>query len=68
MNDRTKETEFQKGESVLVKEGPFAGFKGVVIEVRALQRLLHLEVSVFGLATRIEVTFAQVEQGAASVT
>jgi transcription termination/antitermination protein NusG len=66
MSDGSKETEFQKGEFVLVKEGPYAGFKGVVVEVRALQRLLHLEVSVFGLATKIEVRFAQVEQGAAS--
>jgi transcriptional antiterminator NusG len=66
MNDRGKDTDFQVGEIVLVTDGPFAGFKGTVVEVRP--KVLHLNVSVFGLPTTIEVAFASVDKAAASAT
>jgi len=50
--------DFRVGEIVLVKDGPYAGFKGTVVEVRP--QVLHLEVSVFGLPRKIEVAFASV--------
>ena len=64
MNNGGKDTDFQIGEIVLVRDGPFAGFRGTVVEVRS--QVLHLDVSVFGLPTRIEVAFAN-ERGVARV-
>jgi transcription antitermination factor NusG len=60
MNNGGKDNDFQVGEIVLVKDGPYAGFRGTVAEVRP--HVLHLDVSVFGLPTRIEVTFANVDR------
>ena len=59
MNGEGKGAEFEVGGMVLVAEGPFAGFRGIVVEVRP--QVLHLEVSVFGLPTRIEVALSSVE-------
>jgi transcription antitermination factor NusG len=64
MNDGGKDTDFQVGEIVLVRNGPYAGFRGTVVEVRP--QVLHLDVSVFGLPTRIEVVFANVDRAVAS--
>jgi transcription antitermination factor NusG len=51
------------GEIVLVRDGPYVGFRGTVVEVRS--QVLHLDVSVFGLPTRIEVAFASVDRAVA---
>lgn len=66
MHNGGKDTDFLVGEIVLVKDGPFAGFRGTVVEVRP--QVLHLDVSVFGLPTRIEVALGSVERAAASAT
>lgn len=63
MNDGGKEAEFQVGEIVVVKDGPYAGFRGTVVEVRP--QVLHLDVSVFGLPTRIEAAFVSVDRAVA---
>ncbi len=45
MNNGGKDTDIQVGEIVLVRDGPFAGFRGTVVEVRP--QVLHLDVSVW---------------------
>jgi len=52
--------EYEVGESVRVKEGPFADFTGQIAEINADQLKLKVLVNIFGRETLVEMDFAQV--------
>ena len=52
--------EYEIGETVRVKEGPFADFSGEVIEINEDQLKLKVLVNIFGRETPVELEFAQV--------
>ena len=53
---------FQPGEEVLVIDGPFNEFNGVVENVNYEKSLLTVEVLIFGRPTAVELEFSQVEK------
>jgi transcriptional antiterminator NusG len=52
--------EYEIGESVRVREGPFADFSGTVAEINEDQLKLKVLVNIFGRETPVELEFAQV--------
>jgi transcriptional antiterminator NusG len=52
--------EYETGESVRVKEGPFADFTGTIAEINEDQLKLKVLVNIFGRETPVELDFAQV--------
>ncbi|MDQ6840154.1 MAG: transcription termination/antitermination protein NusG [Actinomycetota bacterium] len=52
--------EYETGESVRVKEGPFADFSGTIAEINEDQLKLKVLVNIFGRETPVELDFAQV--------
>jgi transcriptional antiterminator NusG len=52
--------EYEVGESVRVKEGPFADFTGTIAEINEDQLKLKVLVNIFGRETPVELEFAQV--------
>jgi transcriptional antiterminator NusG len=52
--------EYETGETVRVKEGPFADFSGQVAEINEDQLKLKVLVNIFGRETPVELEFAQV--------
>jgi len=55
-------TQFQKGESVRIIDGPFLGFNGIVDEVHQEHSKVKVLVSIFGRSTPVELGFLQVEK------
>ena len=52
--------EYEVGESVRVKEGPFADFSGQIVEINPDQLKLKVLVNIFGRETPVELEFGQV--------
>ncbi len=57
---RTRGMEYDVGESVRVREGPFADFTGTIAEINEDQLKLKVLVNIFGRETPVELDFAQV--------
>jgi len=51
---------FEKGDSVIVVDGPFVNFNGTVEEVKPEKGKLRVLVSIFGRPTPVELDFIQV--------
>jgi transcriptional antiterminator NusG len=54
--------EWQVGELVRVKEGPFTDFNGAVEDVNYEKSKVRVSVTIFGRATPVELDFSQVEK------
>lgn len=52
--------EYEPGETVRVKEGPFADFSGEIVEINEDQLKLKVLVNIFGRETPVELEFSQV--------
>jgi len=57
---RPRMLEYEVGESVRVREGPFADFSGTIAEINEDQLKLKVLVNIFGRETPVELDFAQV--------
>lgn len=58
----TKREEFAVGSEIDIKEGPFAGFVGVIDKVDTANEKLSVMVSIFGRMTPVELGFHQVKR------
>ena len=55
-------TMYEKGETILIKDGPFAGFKALIDDVKEGKEKLEVLVNIFGRSTPVELNFSQVEK------
>ncbi|MFZ1490860.1 MAG: transcription termination/antitermination protein NusG [Ilumatobacteraceae bacterium] len=57
---RKPKLEYEEGETVRVREGPFADFSGQIAEINADHMKLKVLVNIFGRETLVEMDFSQV--------
>jgi len=57
---KTARLEYEMGETVRVKEGPFADFSGEIVEINEDQLKVKVLVNIFGRETPVELEFAQI--------
>ncbi|HID98653.1 MAG TPA: transcription termination/antitermination protein NusG [Thermodesulfobacteriaceae bacterium] len=53
---------FEKGDQVIVTEGPFANFNGIIDEVKPDKGKVRVLVSIFGRSTPVELEFGHVQK------
>ena len=58
----TEKHEFEVGREVEIKEGPFAGFMGIIDSIDEENEKLTVMVSIFGRMTPVELGFDQVKR------
>ena len=58
----TTTVDWEVGQSVLVKEGPFATMPGSIAEIDVAGRKVSVLVSIFGRETPVELAFDQIEE------
>ncbi len=56
------EVDFAEGDKVIVQDGPFEDFVGIVKEVHPHQGKVKVLVSMFGRETPVELEFSQIEE------
>ena len=54
--------DFQKGDTVRVKEGAFENFDGIVEDINPQKGLVGITITIFGRATRVDLEYWQVEK------
>jgi transcriptional antiterminator NusG len=54
--------DYEPGEKVIVTEGPFANFTGVVEEVKPEKGKVRVLVSIFGRSTPVELEFGHIQK------
>lgn len=52
--------EYEVGETVRIKEGPFADFSGEIVDLNEEQLKVKVEVDIFGRPTPVELEFSQI--------
>jgi len=57
---KAPKVDYEEGESVRVKEGPFADFNGTIAEINTDHLKLKVLVNIFGRETLVEMVFSQV--------
>ena len=57
---KAPKVDYEEGESVRVKEGPFADFNGTIAEINTDHLKLKVLVNIFGRETLVEMDFSQV--------
>lgn len=58
----SKKSEFVVGSEIEIKDGPFAGFVGIIDSVDESSERLTVMVSIFGRMTPVELSFDQVKR------
>ena len=54
--------DFQKGDTVRVKEGAFENFDGIVEEINSQKGIVSVTITIFGRPTRVDLEYWQVEK------
>ncbi len=62
VDEKRIDIDFEIGETVKVKEGPFANFTGTIEEMDKDRSKLKVLVNMFGRDTPVELDFTQIEK------